>query len=193
MLPANMGTLRSTLAHLDFSNHRLGEFPFALMPLIALKHLNASGNEFEKLPAAITGLSKLTELVLGRAVVYNDPFQLRWTRPLDVRALGDLSGFPALCKLTLDSCEVMMGESVLGAAQHASLASLCFSAAHPAPECAPAVLQLSQALMHLGRGSVLKLVDMNQERYAYGWRAVHAQGQTPFARFKAAMPADAGV
>ena len=37
---------------------------------------------------------------------YKDPYQLHDKRSLDVRALGDLSGFTALCKLTFVSCEV---------------------------------------------------------------------------------------
>ena len=97
----------------------------------------------------------LTELGLGRA--YDDvPLQLRGKRPLDVRAMGDLSRFPGLCKLTFCFCEVVLCCSVLGAAQHASLTGLCFDCAHPAPECAPAVLQLSRELWRLGRGSVLR-------------------------------------
>ena len=192
-LPADMGALSTSLKHLCFSTNKHTHFPMAMMQLVALEHLDASESGFVELPAAITALSRLTELALGRAEAHSDPFQLHWNRPLDVRALGDLSAFPALCKLTLDCREVMMCKSVLGAARHASLTSLCFSAAHPAPECAPVVLQLSLALMHLGRGSVLKLVDMTRERYGFDWVAVHAQGQTPFAMFKAAMQANAGV
>ena len=48
-----------------------------------------------------------------------------------------------------------MCTSVLGAARHASLASLSFSTAYPAPACALAVLQLGQELKQAGRGSVL--------------------------------------
>ena len=190
-LPTDMGALSTSLKYFCFSNITL--FPWALTQLVALEHLDASGSGFMELPAAILALSRLTELALGRAYDCNDPFQLRTKRPLDVRALGNLSGLPALCRLTLDCCEVMLCESVLGVARHASLASLCFSAAHPAPECAPVVLQLSQALRLLGRGSVLKLVDMKRELYGPEAAAVHAQGQTPFAKFKAAMQARGGV
>ena len=197
-LPADMGALSTSLLYLRFSTDKLTQFPTPLVQLVALEHLDASESGFVELPAAITALSRLTELVLGRAGSYHDPFQVHRKRPLDVRALGDLSGFPALCRLTLGYCQVMVCESVPDAARHASLTSLCFSAAHPAPKCAPAVLQLSQALRHLGRGSVLKLVDIKRgwnEPVAngYDWAVLHAQGQTPFAKFKAAMQANAGV
>ena len=145
-LPADMGALRLGLLHLDLQGRKLTRFPRALTQLVALEHLNVRENEFVELPAGITALSRLTELMLGRHIDFEDPLQLLEKRPLDVRALGDLSGFPALCKLTFDLCEVMLCRSVLGAARHVSLASLCFRAAHPAPECAPAVLQLSHEL-----------------------------------------------
>lgn len=182
-----MGALSSSLLHLSFSNHKLMQFPLALMQVVALEHLDASGNEFVEVPAAITALSRLTELTLGRAVSRADPLQLHAKLSLDMRALGDLSGLPALCKLTSDCCEVMLCESVLGAMQHASLTSLCFSVANPAPMCAAVVLQLSQLLRHLGRGGVLKLLE--REIVVDHWAAVDAQGQAPFAMFKAALQA----
>ena len=74
-----------------------------------------------------------------------------------MRALGDLSGFPALCRLRFAFCEVMLCGSMLSAVRHASLARVAFVVSHPAPECAPLLLQLSQALKRLGRGSVLRL------------------------------------
>ena len=158
-LPADMGSLSSTLLHLDIAGHTGTRFPQALTQLVALQHLNAKENEFAELPAGIMALSRLTELMLGRAVKYvEDTQQLQQKPPLDVRALGDLSCFPGLRKLTFEACEVMLCRSVLGAARHASLTSLCFDEAHPAPECAPAVLQLGQELWRLGRGSVLRCV-----------------------------------
>ena len=197
-LPADMGALSTSLKHLCFSTDKLTQFPVALVQLAALEHLDANDSGFVELPAAITALARLTELALGRAWIYHDPFQVLRKLPLDVRALGDLSALPALCRLTLGHCEVLVCESVLGAARHASLTSLCFLAAHPAPECAPAVLQLSQALRRLGRGSVLKLAGMKWQRCesmdnGVDWAAMHAQGQTPFAKFKAAVQANAGV
>ena len=92
---------------------------------------------------------------LGRFVSDKDPLQLRKKRALDARALGDLSGFPALRELTFSSCEVMLCASMLGAVQHPASPPFAFLHAHPAPECAPVVLQLSRALRRLSRGSVL--------------------------------------
>ena len=189
-LPADMGSLSSTLLHLDFSGHQLTQFPLALTQLVALECLRASENEFAELPAAITALSRLTELRLGRASSWKDPLQLHEKRPLDVRALGDLSGFPALCKLSFASCEVIMCGSVLAAVRHACLARLCFSVAHPAPECEPMVLQLNQALRRLRRGSVLEIVSKEGYwRWTVDHALQHAQGQAPFQKFKAALEA----
>ena len=159
-LPADMGPLSSTLLHLDINGHMSTRFPRSLTQLVALEHLNAVGNGFAKLPAGITALSRLTELMLGRvSAYYEDPLGEgeHGARPLNARALGDLSRFPGLRNLTFDSCEVMLRRSVVSAARHASLTSLCFCNAYPAPECAPAVMQLSQELCRLGRGSVLRL------------------------------------
>ena len=155
-LPANMGSLCATLLHLDCSGQGLTQFPLALTQLVALNCLKADWNEFSELPAAITALSRLTELRLGRDPNWKDPLQLHGKRPLDVRALGDLSGFPALRELEFGYCEVRMCDSMLGAVRHASLASITFRVAHPAPDCAPMVLQLRQTLRGLRRSSVLE-------------------------------------
>ena len=158
-LPADMGTLRSSLLHLRCRDIQLPQFPLALTQLVALEHLDASWNEFAMAPAGITALSRLTELVLGRRFEGNDMLQQHEQRPLDVRALGDLSAFPALCRLELTFCKVMLCESMLGAVRHTSLASIAFIGTHPAPESAPVFLQLSQALRQVGRGSVLSFDD----------------------------------
>ena len=55
-LPADMGSLRSSLLHLDFSGHGLTQSPLALTQLVALKCLRVNENEFAELPAAITAL-----------------------------------------------------------------------------------------------------------------------------------------
>ena len=145
-----MGSLSMTLRHLDINGHMGTRFPLAVTQLVGLEHLNAKECEFAKLPAGITALSRLTELQLGGNSGYDDL--------LDVRALGDLSRFPGLRNLTFNSCEVRLSRSVVGAARHASLASLCFYEAHPTPNCAPAVLRLGQELWRLGQGSVRKCV-----------------------------------
>ena len=157
-LPADMGLLTSSLMHISFSGHRLPRFPLALTQLVALEHLDASWNGFAEVPAAITALSRLTELLLGRYEPLLEASEQPEQYPLlNVRALGDLSGFPALCRLYFYHCEVMSCESVVGAVWHASLTQLYFGEAYPAPKCVPTVLQLLQALKHQGRGSVFKL------------------------------------
>ena len=150
--PADMGSLSSMLLHLNFSGQGLTQFPLVLTQLVALEHLNAEGHEFAELPAAITALSRLTELALGRcfSLQQHDQSQQRANRRLDVRTLEDLSAFSALCRLTFSFCEVMLCDSMLGVVRHASLASISFVDSHPAPECAPMILQLSQALMRMG-------------------------------------------
>ena len=99
-LPADMGSLSSTLQKVSFSGHRLSRFPLALTQLVALEHLDATYNAMTELPAAITALSRLTELMLGR---WDPSTQLSGQCPLDARALGDLSGFPRYADCTLPS------------------------------------------------------------------------------------------
>ena len=100
--------------------------------------------------------------------------QLHEKRPLNAVALGDLSGFPALRELSFSFCEVKLCLSVLGgAARHASLACMSFHFAHPAPECARMVLQLSQELRQRG---MLDLTDDSP-----------AQALPRFHKFKAAV------
>ena len=96
-----MGLLSSTLRHLDCCGQGLTVFPPALMQLVALECLVAERNEFMELPAAITALSRLTELILGRIMAKEDPLQVHGKRPLDVRALGDLSGVPGATHVEL--------------------------------------------------------------------------------------------
>ena len=183
-LPAAMGSLSSALLHLDFNGQRFAHFPHALTQLVALECLNARENDFVDLPAAITALSRLTELSLGRFTCGHDPLQECERLPLDVRALGDLSAFPGLCALNLQGCEVKLCESLPGAARHSNLASLSFELAHPAPECLLMVLQLGQALKRLRQRSVLKFV----EHLEYGEQC-RVQQLPPFHKFKAASVA----
>ena len=183
-LPADMGLLSSSLLHVNFSALRLVHFPVALTQLVALEFLDASNNAFAELPAAIMALSRLTELRLGRCMSDEDPLQLHEKRRLDVRALGDLSGFPALRELTFRCCEVLLCHSLLGAVRHACLITLCFRNAHPAPECAQVVLQLSQALRRTRRGSVFS----RPLEYWIG-RVQVEQGQAPSQKFTAALKA----
>ena len=109
--------------------------------------------------------------------------------PLNARALGDLSGFPALCKLTFECCQVMLCESVVGAVRHAALASLSFCFAQPAPKCMPMVLQLSQALGRLRRGSVLNFGTLSERWSGYNYQRALQDTQAPFHKFKVAAQA----
>ena len=195
-LPADMGALSATLLYLDISGHVGTRFPLALTQLVALEHLNAERNDFAELPSGTTALSRLTKLMLGRNTMYdrNDPLQLHEKCPLDVRPLGDLSHFPALRVLTFEFCEVMLCHSVPGAARHSSLARLCFRIAHPAPECALAVLQLSQELWRLGQGSVLEAGGVGK-KFCLPFKGFiskelkRAKGRAPYQKFKADLEA----
>ena len=183
-----MGSLSLTLTHLDISGRRLTHFSLALTRLVALECLKASANEFAEVPRGITALSRLTKLMLGRYMcVAIEVSRLHEKRLLDVHALGGLSACPALCELTFSFCEVMMCDSVLGAAGHAALANLVFHAAHPAPGCAPMVLQLSQALRQRMRDSVLRPV-LDDEDVHVIWQ-LSAHGRAPFDKFRAALRA----
>ena len=188
-LPNDMGALSSTLQSLNISGNNLTQFPLVLTQLGALARLDASGNNIAELPAAITALSRLTSLLLGRAMSA-DVLQLLETRCLDVRALGDLSGFPALCELSFSHCEVVLCGSVLSAVQHASLTSLFFNYAHPAPLCEGVVLQLGQVLRQLNRGSMLKVRGRHMyEGMFLEEHLLAASGRAPVQKFIAALEA----
>ena len=189
-LPACMGHLSLSLLHLHVLGLVLPYFPLVMTQLVALECLDASYNEFAELPAGITALSRLTELRLGRSPVMHGKV-LCEDEPLDVRALGDLSGFPALRKLDFQTCEVMLSPSLLGAARHASLATLCFRHAHPAPGCMLMVLQLSQELKRLKRGSMLAVERAEDHLMPHCVRRVlpliDVRAQVRFDSFKAAL------
>ena len=152
---------------------------------MTLSHLNTKDTDFAELPAGFTALSRLTVLVLGRAERSDDPLQLHEKRPLSVVALGDLSGFPSLCKLAFSYCEVELCMSLLdGAVRHRSLVSIFFDCAHPAPKCTPMVMQLSQVLR---RSSVLKLASLGGKGSYIDRIAKSAPALPPFYKFKAAL------
>ena len=75
-------------------------------------------------------------------------------------------------------------DSLPSVVRHPSLASLRFGSAHPAPECALMVLQLSQALKQLGRVNMLRCL------YGGEWACLGVQdAQAAFTRFQAALQA----
>ena len=193
-LPADMGAMRASLRHLHIGMLGLPRFPLSLTQLVALESLDATENHFAELPSGITALSRLTELRLGRVLddddppIVNDPLRLHG-QPLDVCALGDLSGFPELRKLTFEFCRVMLSPSLLGAVRHASLAVLCFETAHPAPKCAPVVLQLSRELRRLRRGSVVRCACRRAFQMGGYWEDQAAQGRVACRKFEADMNA----
>ena len=184
-LPLDVGSLCSTLLRLDVSGLTLPLFPLVLTQLAALERLEASGNDFAEVPAGITALSRLTELTLGRYACFasfGDP--LYEMHPLDAVALGDLSAFPALRKLTIAFCKVRLCLSMPSSAMRlASLNSIVFKFAYPAPECMQMVLQLSRELR---RSSVSVLANGNEcEAQRGSWDRMLGVG--PFFAFKAAL------
>ena len=185
-LPFDMGLQCMALRYLSFDGHGYTQFPLALTQLVALESLNASKNDFAEVPAGITALSRLTMLRLGR-MAGKYPMHTRARRPLDARALGDLSAFPALCALGFEYCEVMLCESLLGAVQQGGLASLIFSVAHPAPDCAMMVLQLGQALKRLRRGGTVQV--LGEEALRETAYETLVKSLAPFQKFVAAMQA----
>ena len=185
-LPADMGFLCSALLRLSFHGHNVTQFPLALTQLVALQWLSVDMNDFTELPTATTALSRLVKLDLGRHMSIGDPLQLHDKQPLDVCALGDLSAFPALRELSFSFCEVLFCESLLNAVQHPSLVKILFRVAHPAPECAPMVLQLSKELKKLKRGSVLGFAS-TEWNTSITHMLQEAQGCSPYQRFMAAV------
>ena len=97
---------------------------------------------------------------------------------------------PGAVQAELWLCEVMLCESLLGAVRHASLASLSFFYAHPAPRCRAVVVQLGQGLRRVNRGSVLTV------RNSFNWESrwserslVGVPRRAPIYKFKAALEA----
>ena len=179
-LPLDVGSLSSTLLRLDVSELALPLFPLVLTQLVALERLEAGGNGCAEVPAGITALSRLTELTLGRYGGYDTMYEMPL---LNVVALGDLSAFPALRKLTFAWCKVRLCPSMPSSAMRlASLNSIVFELAYPAPECMQMVLQLSRELR---RSSVSVLADGNE----FETRRERARmlGLRPFSKFKAAL------
>ena len=82
----------------------------------------------------------------------------------------------------------MLCPSVLDAAYHPSLNILCFCFAHPAPECVPAVLLLSQKLWRLGWGSDLRAVCIDKQNDLHD-ELRDAQGRAPCQKFMADLEA----
>ena len=82
---------------------------------------------------------------------------------------GTCLASPRSASLDFETCEVVLSSSLLGAVRHASLTSLTFCLAHPAPECALVVLQLKRALMRVGRGHVLNLADVPELEQIFNW------------------------
>lgn len=119
---------------------------------------------------------------------YNDLLRPHEKPLLDARALGDLSAFPALRVLSFAYCEVLMCMSMLGAVRHASLVSLIFRGAYPAPGCALTLLQLSQTLRGLGRGTVFKL-EGNSDVHMLQSACWNSGALPPCYKFKVAMEA----
>ena len=156
-----------------------------LTQLVALESLEASGNDFAEVPAGMTALSRLTELTLGRYACFasfDDP--LYEMPPLIVVALGDLSAFPALRKLTFVFCQVRLCLPVPSSAMRlSSLNSIVFEYAYPAPECMQMVLQLSRELR---RSSVSVLAHVSECRARCG-SCNRMLGLGPFFTFKAAL------
>ena len=187
-----LGLLSMSLLHLCVFGLALPHFPLVLTQLVALECLDASTNEFAELPAGITALSRLTELRLGRGPILNGQVVCE-DEPLDVRALGDLSGFPALRKLDFQTCAVMLSPVLLGAVRHASIPTICFRHAHPMPECVLMVLQLSRELKRLRRGSVLAVERVHEFGQAYRTSPIRVLNDVRalerFDSFKAALHA----
>ena len=106
--------------------------------------------------ALVCSRLRLLEPRLKRVTSIGDAAQLHEQRPVDVRVLGDLSGFPILCNLSYGMCGVKLCEAARDAVRHASFTLRFFSVVHFQAVCMLAVLQLSQALWRLRSGSMLR-------------------------------------
>ena len=175
------GLVEADAADPGYIRERSNPLSLAVTQLRALTCLKAGGNDFAELPGVVTALSRPMDLTLGRVLSEEDPLQLHEKRPLDARALGDLSAFPSLCHVCFEGCVVVLCESVLGAVRHASLRSISVYLAHPAPKCAPVVLELRQALKRLRRDGLLKITCRGVFKGNYLEPVLlAAKGQAPF-------------
>jgi len=153
-LPASAPCFAS-LTDFTLAGHALPDFPACVLAMTGLRCLNLRGNCFEQLPSAVSVLSDLETLCLGRL---SENGEIGGT--LDARALGNLAGFPNLFSLSFYNCSVLLCLSFQAAAAHPCLQELELTTAYPAcgPSC-QAFLGFVIALLRQGRADVLRVRD----------------------------------
>ncbi len=152
-LPASAPCFAS-LTGCTLAGHQLRDWPACVLAATRLTYLNLGGNCFEELPDAVSVLTALETLRLGR----HSPGPDVVGGSLDARALGNLAGFPALRSLSFDNCSMQFCPSFQAAAAHPCLESLQLCTSYPAcgPSCG-AFLGFVVALLQQGRARVLRL------------------------------------
>ena len=175
-LPAR-GPCFASVADLILDEHRLPAFPACVLAATGLTHLDLRGNCFEHLPDAVSALTALKTLYLGR---HSPGVDDEIGGALDARALGTLAGFPSLRSLAFGYCSVLLCPDFQAAAGHPRLEDLELATSYPAPgSSCGAFLAFVHALLQQGRAGVLRLRDI----------VVEGAGQHDCRRFRGALQA----
>ena len=144
----------ASLTSVTLVGHQLRYWPACVQSMRRLTDLDMRDNSFEELPEAVSVLTALETLCLGRHC--SSPVEVGGT--LDARALGNLAGFPNLRSLEFNNCCVQFCPSFQAAAAHPCLKKLELDTSHPAPgPSRAAFLGFVAALLQQGRAGVLKL------------------------------------
>ena len=164
------------LTDVTLNNHQLRDWPACVLGMTNLTHLDQRNNCFEELPDAVSTLTALQMLYLGRRFTESDEIG----GALDARALGNLAGFPALGSLEFDHCSVQFCPSFQAAAAHPCLKELELVASYPAcgSSCG-AFLGFVHALLQQGRAGVLQVHES----------VVQGAGRHDCRRFRGALQA----
>ena len=146
----------ASLTKICLTGYKLQCWPSCVLAMTSLTCLDLRHNCFEQLPDAMSVLTCLKELSLGRHST--GPGEVGGA--LDARALGNLAGFPALRSLEFCHCSVQFCPSFQAAAAHPCLKELELVNSYPAcgPSCV-AFLIFVAALLQQGRAGVLCLRD----------------------------------
>jgi len=165
----------AALTDFTLAGHGLPAFPACVPTMIRLRCLDLRGNCFEQLPSAVSVLTALESLYLGRLSRHGEI-----GGALDVCALGNLAGFPNLFSLWFHNCSLLFCPSFEAAAAHPCLQELELTTAYPAPgPSCQNFLGFVIALLQQGRAEVLHLQ----------YSVVQGAGQQDGQRFRGALQA----
>lgn len=146
------------------SGVNLSAFPAGILAMSRLVRLNLAYCCFKQLPEAVSVLTALTALDLGRHSA--DGMQIGGV--LDAQALGSVAGFPHLRGLWFHRCSVLFSPSIQAAAEHPRLVFLRLTTPYNASGLScKALLGFAHVLLQQGRPDVLDLQASQVEGAGY--------------------------